>query len=250
MVDVELQPRKFLVYWMIAGVAVYPLAGLLLAAVWGTISVVGSSLTNRYGGLRPESFLSVALIVIASGAVIGLCVGVLQRALLRRYLCWTAERWQLYSIIGGTLGAMAAAVVFGGLSVWMERQDMASNRAYDLASMSVMPVFIGIVALVQYFSLRRAVRQASLWILANVVGGLIFSGMIGVNAPRLTADVAWLVVLLGVLAQAFVTGVTMLWLFEQRGYPVQPDKNEMAYAYVPVESQSQARPGSVWDDAI
>jgi Cu/Ag efflux pump CusA len=112
-----------------------------------------------------------------------------------------------------------------------------------MALMVLMPLFVGIVSVLQWMTLRYAVKQALLWVLANVVGGLIFSGMLWINAPRMDNDISWVAPFIAVLGQAFVTGIVMVWLFEKLAYPIQ-DVDDVE----PLPKHTGPR--SVWDEAI
>lgn len=70
-----------------------------------------------------------------------------------------------------------------------------------------MLVFITILSAFQTVELRRYVRHAWLWVLANAVGGLLFGTVVFYGSESL------LTLVLPVFAQAGITGGTMLWLF-------------------------------------
>lgn len=242
MTDIEIRPRAFLIGWLVGGVLVYPIVVMIFAALWGGLALVFGSF-YRPGTSGVIDFIGAVAGVLISGAAIGFSVGAVQRWLLRRYLCWTADRWRRYSAIGGALGAGVAVLAYSFVRAIIARRTGYYPNSTDMAAMVMMPLLIGIISVLQWMTLRYAVKQALLWVLANVVGGLIFSGMLWINAPRMDSDAAWIAVFIAVLGQAFVTGVTMLWLFEKLAYPILDDDD-----LEPVPAPG--RPRSVWDEAI
>lgn len=243
MTDVEIRPRAFLIGWLVGGVLVYPIVVMLFAALWGALALVFGSF-YRPGTSDVMDFIGAIVGVLVTGAVIGFSMGAVQRWLLRRYLCWTADRWRRYSTLGGAIGAVVAALAYGFARTMIYRRTGYYMGSMDMAAMVLMPLFVGIVSVLQWMTLRYAVKQALLWVLANVVGGLIFSGMLWINAPRMDSDVAWMAAVIAVLGQAFVTGITMLWLFERLAYPIHDEDDDVT----PLPSPN--RPRSVWDEAI
>jgi hypothetical protein len=244
MTDIEIRPRAFLIGWLVGGVLVYPIVVMIFAALWGGLALVFSSF-YRPGTSGVIDFIGAVGGVLLSGAAIGFSLGAVQRWLLRRYLCWTADGWRRYSIIGGALGAGVAALAYGFARALIYRRTGYYPGSMDMAAMVLMPLFIGIVSVLQWMTLRYAVKQALLWVLANVVGGLIFSGMLWINAPRMDSDASWIAAFIAVLGQAFVTGIVMLWLFEKLAYPIQ-DVDDVE----PLTNINPNRPRSVWDEAI
>jgi len=242
MTDIEIRPRAFLIGWLVGGVLVYPIVVMIFAALWGGLALVFGNF-YRPGTSGAIDFIGAMGGVLLSGAAIGFSVGAVQRWLLRRYLCWTADRWRRYSVIGGALGAGVAALAYGFARALIYRRTGYYPGSTDMAAMVLMPLFVGIVSVLQWMILRYAVKQALLWVLANVVGGLIFSGMLWINAPRMDSDASWIAAFIAVLGQAFVTGIVMLWLFEKLAYPIQ-DVDDVE----PLPNPN--RPRSVWDEAI
>lgn len=242
MTEIEIRPRAFLIGWLVGGVLVYPIVMMIFAALWGGIALTVGSF-YRPGSNEFMDFIGLCTGILVSGAAVGFSVGIVQRWLLRRYLCWTADGWRRYSTLGGSLGAVVAALAYGfARALIYRRMGGDYPRSIDMAAMVMMPLFIGVMSVLQWMTLRHAVKQALLWVLANVVGGLIFSGMLWINAPRMDSDIAWVAAFIAVLGQAFVTGIVMLWLFEKLAYPIQDSSDP--------EPLPLNRPRSVWDEAI
>jgi len=244
MTEIEIRPRAFLIGWLVGGVLVYPIVIMLFAALWGGIALTVGTF-YRPGNNGVIDFIGLTAGVLISGAVIGLSVGAVQRWLLRRYLCWTADRWRRYSMLGGALGAAVAALVYSFARMMLYRRTGYYPGSMDMAAMVIMPLFVGVMSVLQWMTLRYAVKQSLLWVLSNVVGGLIFSGMLWINAPRMDNDISWIAPFIAVLGQAFVTGLVMLWLFEKLAYPIQDIDDDL-----PLSKHNPGGPRSVWDEAI
>lgn len=241
----EICPNRFLVWWLVGSVLVYPLAVIVGAIAVFVMGAAMSLLTNMTGvptyrltGAPLPALIYSGLTVATLGACIGFSVGHIQRHLLRRYLFWTAESWRRLSTMGGACGSLSVAGVYLLLSIIV--------RNPDVMALALMPVFILVVSLFQWRTLRHATRSAGLWVLANVTGGLVFSGLIIMNQPEFYSRSYNLSMLLlaglAVLSQGFITGFMMLWLFEK-------------FAYPPVDEDGDGKPDrdrkpSVWDDAI
>lgn len=244
MTDIEIRPRAFLIGWLVGGVLVYPIVVMLFAALWGGLALfLGNVYRPGTNGLI--DFIGLMAGILISGAVIGFSLGVVQRWLLRRYLCWTADRWRRYSALGGLLGAGVAALAYAFVRAILIRRMGSYPASMDMAAIVLMPLFMSVVSGLQWMTLRYAVKQSLLWVLANAVGGLIFSGMLWINAPRMDNDIAWVAIFIAVLGQAFVTGLVMLWLFEKLAYPIQDGDDAE-----PLTKRHPNGPHSVWDEAI
>jgi hypothetical protein len=82
-----------------------------------------------------------------------------------------------------------------------------------------------------------------LWVLGNIIAGVVFSGLILRNQPDTyygSDGSQMLMISLAVLAQGLITGYVMLFLFEKKLMPMTPDGHE----------EIVAGPKSVWDEAI
>jgi hypothetical protein len=179
---------------------------------------------------------TVLIIAPIVGLVIGASMSHLQRWLLRTKLYWSADNWRKWTMIGGAIAAYA--VLF--MTYLM---DKSYNS--ELSLIFAMPVFISIVSLFQYLSLRHAVKDAWLWVLGNMVAGLVFGGLLMSNQPSgYGADAELQQVAIFFLAPAAlgaITGYVMLFLFEKKVLPMQPEN-------VPLVDPDA--PKSIWDDAI
>lgn len=226
---IKIRSTRFLIGWLAGTVCAWPLG---YAIIW-FIFLPLDMMLRRSGAVPFPYYADVSAALV--GLMIGLCVGVIQRLLLRRYLRWTADHWRWVSALGGMLGVLAIFYTLRGLqgSGWLA----PVQESVGFAAL-VMPLFAGGLALVQTLALRAAVRHGWLWVLANVAGGFVFSGLLVAHRPDapLMSSVQDLLRGLGaVLAQGYVTAYVMLFLFEKHAYPVAPD--------------AEGAP-SVWDEAL
>jgi hypothetical protein len=245
----EIRPNRFLLWWLVGSVLVYPLAVIVgavaLFVIGAVVSVVSSLLRVPMYRLESTvplfSFLYGAILVSALGAAIGFSLGHIQRHLLRRYLYWTADYWRILSTIGGIVGAL---LVVGAAFLLPPVRN--SNQTVLLL---LMVPFILVVSLFQWRTLRHATRYAGVWVLANVIAGIVWSGVIIMNQPDPYSRTYGLSMLLlgalAVAAQGMITGMMMLWLFERYAYPVvDADGNGIP------DAVDKDRKPSVWDNAI
>ncbi len=215
-------PNGTLALWILMGYGVYFLVILSMAMLSFIASLVGFVYNLDY---MPALYTIGALFAV--GGVIGWSVGTLQKVVIETRLAWHANGWVFGSVVGGVVGIVV-------LSMFV---SLFPRFTSDFSPAHLMPIFITPVAVCQWWVLRRAVNQAHLWILANIAAGLTFAFI-----PQAFAGHSALVVLLAPMAQAALTGMMLIWLFEQHRR-----HNRLAPAPVPVRP---SRSSSVWDDAV
>src|SRR5688572_33304718 len=135
-------------------------------------------------------------------------------------------------------GAVGACVVFGMTRVIDILLPYDQSEVWSAFVM--MPTYVVFVSAAQWFTLRNAVKQAWLWILGNVAAGMVFSGLLTSYYDGDTSVAILFMFALAVLAQGYITGYVLLFLFEKKLLPMAPEGVE-------VDNQ---RPKSVWDEAI
>lgn len=240
----EIRPNRFLLWWLVGSVLVYPLAVIVAAVTMFVIAAVvsglGSILRAPFYYTAPIfSVVYVGVMAGALGAGTGFSVGHIQRHLLRRYLYWTADYWRVLSTAGGFIGGLLTAGI-----IFLSPYNSTGNGIW---LMPVMPLFMALVSLFQWRSLRHATRHASVWVIANIIASMVWSGVLFMNQPDPYARSYGLSMLvlgaLAVAAQGFITGFLILWLFEKYAYPaVDGDKDDTP--------ETPGRKPSVWDNAI
>jgi hypothetical protein len=224
-------------WWVVCSLFIWPLAVIALVIVIVPLGMIYSAFEPAYysGYYELYQILGVIVAIPIVGAVIGASMSALQRWLLRSKLYWAADKWRMWSMLGG---AAAAAVVALVMSLFEPRWE-------DKAFVYMMPIFIGVVSAFQYLSLRHAVKDAWLWILGNVVAGLVFGGLL-VNNQRIGYDTGSGLQQLVLISLAFsslgiITASVILFLFEKKLLPMQVEG---------LEDIDPNRPKSVWDEAI
>jgi hypothetical protein len=235
--------NRFMLTWVLYGFLVYPLSALAgMGVVFVTMMVANMVQTRNVYNNVVEIIVGLLL-----GGAIGWAVGFLQTRALRDQLRWSADNWQTFSIIGGAIGGLLVFVLADADLEMMQYYD--SNRLR-----TIMMLFVGVVGVFQWWALREAVKNASLWIVANLIAAFVF-GSVAANVVEIMPvrydDSEWQVIfrLIGIMVapflQAFITGTVMLTLFERFAYPVQ--RYGKRDTVVPKKPSAEA---SVWDEAI
>ena len=191
--------KGFLWRWLVASVLVWPLA-LILGVVSG---VVGFSVS---GTLNP--LFNTILTIGLAGGTVGIAIGLLQRNIIDSQFDWEAPRWLLVSMLGGLLGGLILLVLGPSLS---SMSDPFYNLNFFFDVPLLMPLYMLPVSAAQWWALRYRVEGAWLWVLANGVGGLVWS-LIVTDTNALSDTITY--GLLATLAQGAITGGALLWLFQ------------------------------------
>lgn len=235
--DYHIEARPFLVRWIAYSIIIWPMAIFCVGLLAFGLSIVVASFQNLTSFFWLNTMIWLITVPI-SGAIVGFCVGHLQRGLLRKRLYWAADHWRNMSMVGGVVGT----IIVVGLIALLDGEQMNSDDLLILA----MPIFMLCVSIAQWIRLRHAVRAAWLWIVSNVAGGMVFSGLVFMNQPdwysynySLLMMGIWFV---GIIAQGAITGQIMLHLFQTQLQPMQPE----TVTDGDVDNTSK----SVWDEAI
>lgn len=143
--------------------------------------------------------------------------------------------WMLATLLGGMLSIWPVALFIGELTTLLRylgwQETLANLPPVLIHTMLFLFTLIGIA---QYFKLRQYFDYAWLWVLANIVGGMMYLPFIHVS------DLPQLVVMLtlAMLAQHIVTGVALLYLFQQDNEP-EDGLRDYAHAYVELYSREE-----------
>lgn len=163
---------------------------IALLVLWTGASVVGQYIFYNVGiggVLISSTARGVFRIIILSliWGIVGGIIGIIQRLILRQ-AGLTIKRWADWTAVGWAVGG---AMVMGlGIGHWLLQQV-------------VLGLAIGVM---QWLPLRKYVRRAGWWIIANSIGMLI-------NVPV----AGWI---LGVQT-GLVTGLALIWIMN---HPIQP----------------------------
>jgi len=224
--------NRFLWMWLIDSVGVWPVAMIACALAWSPIFLLNILFIR--GDFSPPlfEFISFMALLLLPGPTIGYCVGDLQRGLIRTQLVWNTRGWVRWSVVGGLFGGVLA--VLGGFF-------SMHYFGEPIQWMVLMPLYVFGLSLGQWWVLRRFAEESWMWILGNVVGGIVFSGLLFMNQPD-AADpyhALWMLLLwaAAVLAQGAITGIVLLWLYDrpvnQQDNPLDDD-DALARVYVEV----------------
>ncbi|QPC82912.1 hypothetical protein G4Y79_00640 [Phototrophicus methaneseepsis] len=238
---------KFWSHWIGGSMLVWPISVVVAAVIFVPTAFFFGSLLQihmfDYTGTRFSDLLMGGVMTVIAGGAIGFAVGSIQQYILKNILLWTADRWTLASVLGGIAGGIIVGFMF-------LMDDPSLYYVHDVTIFTAMPIYITVLSMVQYLALRVAVRSGWLWVLANLVGGLVFSGLLLRNSldPAVWGDLIaslgmWA---LAIIAQGAVTGYVLLFLFERHAYPYEEDEDDS------IEEGVTRTPGqhSVWDKAI
>ncbi|MFH1881839.1 MAG: hypothetical protein ABIL62_03890, partial [Planctomycetota bacterium] len=144
--------------------------------------------------------------------VLGLTLGIAQWSVLRSYIN-KASLWILATAIGFPLGVgMGVAVAFTiGQSISQSISDLSvANTILFILSLIGLPFGPGIA---QWLVLRRQVKRASLWILANAIGLFIgFLPNINFGGYEIGVVEAGVTAALGGGIYGTITGPVLVWL--------------------------------------
>ncbi len=243
----DIQSKRFLGWWLFGSVIVYPIAGGAVVALLMTVGLALDTMFNLSAVSETVDMMLFLGFIGLAGLIIGGTVGMLQRNTIRHHIKWDMHHWEQMSAIGG---------IVGGVVIFLLLVPFILNTADpdQFTIILMMPLFVLCLSFFQFGVLRQYVQQAWLWTLTNVVGGLIFSGMVVVNLPETTVSpesfyyvyqfdvmtAQFAHILIAMLLQGLVTGFTMLWLFERHAIPF-------------ADETVQDKPHdikSVWDEVI
>lgn len=220
------QYNRFLWLWLVNGVGAWPISLIASGIVWAPIMLVILFLGRTEAMFPLLQLVILAGLLILPGMTIGYCVGDLQYGVIRGSLRWSMVGWRHESIRGGIFGGILAIV------------GWAITQAYfpQWQGIVIMPLFALGMSLGQWVVLRRITVDSWLWVLANVAGGLVFSGLL--NQLLLSSHSALgilLLWLLAVLVQGAITGIVLLWLYDHRTGEYDYDEDDDEYARVYLE---------------
>lgn len=224
-------PNWTLLLWILAGYFVYPVIvfWFLCIVTVGPIFKVFESPLNPMSVRGSSAWIQ----MIVLGALVGLSVGWLQQQVLRVRLVWPAPGWVKASALGGAIGLVLSLHVVSPMFYMYPYFSTSIGSTLPLMLPLILPI-----AVAQWWVLRRVVRDAWLWVVANVLGAMCWAAM-GDIIPFGTPGRDWLLAITMPLVQAAVTGMAIVWLFERHA---RIDKRHPS-------EKDKARSASVWDDA-
>ena len=197
---------KFLVRWVLDSILVWPIAMfiglvvLILMASFFTPPVPEEPIRS------PEDAMSLIIWILALSVSVlggvGFAIGLLQKRIFQQYFHVSVRGWRRLSIVGG---ALSLPMFYGLMFLFGNHIDLM------MLDFILMPFFVVIISAFQWFALRHYVQSAWLWMMANGVGGFLFSILL--HNP--TIDPGFFRWLVAVAVQGVVTGFAILWLFNR-----------------------------------
>jgi len=163
---------------------------------WGITFAILIFLIDGLNFRGDDSFIFMLFALIP-----GMIVAVVQKALIRRNFHVDLRYWLPISFVGWLLGGFAI--------------QFALNSGLDDRQVALQVISIILIpTLMQTALLRRYVRAAWLWVMANITGAFLFSMPIvaTMNSP-LSNEMSMFLFALAGLLQGSITGMTALWLF-------------------------------------
>lgn len=233
-----IKPYSTLAWWIAGSIFVFPVVVVAVGATMAFLSMI-SLMASSFVPYALWDLASIAIFPIVGG-IIALCMAVIQRWVLRSKLYWAADNWVRWSMIGGAVGAIIV-----GFFIWTYDSYFYRNFN-EVAYLFAMPIFITTIALFQMITLRDAVKQSWLWVMSNLVAGLVFAGVVS-RGTRLAGygydgDLSILfAAIFSVFALGMITGFTIIFLFEKKLLPMQVDNDD---------DLASDRTPSVWDNVI
>lgn len=228
----DVRPNLFLRQWILNAIGIFPVAAIASLITWTPVAILMAILGNfEMLSILTRIIFTMALLILP-GASIGYAIGEVQRNLMRDYLKWDIKAWINRSIVGGFIGGL---LIIGFIFVF------ENQLATQTQLMAILPLFILPISIAQWTTLRRIARDAWLWILANVVGAIVFNGLLFMNqnlfAPQFEPIKMLLLWLAASAALGVITGIVILWLYERPITEWDADNAELAPVYVEVRTR-------------
>lgn len=224
---VNYNSNRFLVHWMLSALLVWPMSLFLSLLLWTPVSLLLNFLPPQFSSEPIILMLEIFTLLIIPSLVIGYVLGETQKTLIHDELDWNLSHWLKLSIGGGISGGLLVTALFYFLSGFDER------TLWILA----MPAFMLVLSSFQWLEMRQVAREAWLWILANVTGACVFSGLLFINQLNPMGDnytfLSFGLWILATLAQGMITGIVLLWLYDR---PIIENEHELAPVYLEVHS--------------
>lgn len=231
---INVNPNRFLRHWMMHAIGVWAVAAIASLIAWSPIAILISVL-GQYDSLTfLINIISTVAIFTIPGAVIGYMIGDFQRNLVRDLLRWDLTGWIKHSTFGGLIGGIAVIIgmmVFGGYLP--ER----------IQWMLTLPIFIMPLSISQWWLLRTSTREAWMWILGNLVGAIVFSGLF-FNTQTIPFSLieplgGFLTWVFAAASLGIITGIVMLWLYDRPLSEFDNENAELARVYIEVRSRDE-----------
>lgn len=202
---------RFILAWLVAGIAVLPLSALLtfagLVAANLLIDVFDNSLHSY---LADDLLLALAIFWLANG----FCIGFLQKAIVKRYLRVDLGSWKVFSVLGALLAGIITYPCLDGSCSPSPLYDFsfAPDLYMQIESTLVVAIYLTVFSIVQCLALNRIAKARWRWVAAHL-GSLLLAVLLSMIAQEMSSspfDGAMLSLALYVLVITLSTGMVML----------------------------------------
>ena len=222
-----LTSMRFTLFWILgSAIALY---GTVFLAI---IALFVSSLVASFIFMITRQELSlIGLIIFTAvvysiiGLIMGLIIGSVQKTLLRQKTDELWQGWIIASVLGGIIGLNITGFTVGKqIMTMITSLTIPPQEAIFVLALQLLVIPLAILGICQAFILMRYVHGVWVWVLANVVSGLvIFSMVIATTTGVMIAPFSILVTVLVLSATpGIVTGFAMVWLLNfnwKHSYP-------------------------------
>jgi hypothetical protein len=212
-----LTSMRFMLFWVLGSViALYGIVILSLIILFASSLIAAFLFMTTHEELTSTGALIFTIIVYSIiGLVAGLIVGSVQKSLLQQKTDEAWNGWMSATAIGSVVGLNITGFIVG-------RQIMALIASLTIPPKGILLMLglqlllipLAFIGIFQSGILMRYVNGAWAWVLANVVGGIVFVSL--AVATVTGAIVAPFSVIITVLmlsaAPGIVTGFAILWL--------------------------------------
>lgn len=207
---------RFILLWIPATIFALVASLISFATILFGGSLVALYIWGREDAISGDGILIFMLILYSlMGLAMGLLYGSTQKVLLRQKTDEPWRGWTIASVIGGIIGVDLTIILVGRqVAEYLLWFVMPPPEMLFLLSIQITTIPFACMGLAQMFVLGRHVRGSWVWVLANIVGGLVLFSLIATGVFTLGATpLLSIAALLAVgAAPGIVTGFAMIWL--------------------------------------
>lgn len=212
-----LTSMRFMLLWILGSVIALYGTALLSIIVLFVSSLVAAFIFMM---TQQELTLIVAMVFTAVvysiiGLIVGLIIGNMQKTLLRQKTDEFWQGWVTASIFGGIIGLNITGFTVGKQVMTMITSlTIPPQETIFILGLQLLVIPLTILGICQTFILMRYVHGAWVWVLANVVGGIVvFSLGIATATGVMIAPFSIIVIILALsFVPGIISGFAMVWL--------------------------------------
>lgn len=212
-----LTSMRFMIFWILG--SVIALYGILVLAI---IVLFASSLLAAFIFMMTQQELTLIGVIIFTmmvysliGLIMGLIIGSVQKSLLQQKTDKLWQGWVIASAFGGFIGLNITGFTVGQqIMKIITSLTLPPQETILILGLQLLVIPLAILGICQVSILMRYVHGAWVWVLANVVGGVIvFSlGVATATGIVIMPFSALITVLALSVAPGITTGFAMVWL--------------------------------------